>query len=168
MPPCRIGISPFENRIHYHTKKRPGQPCHAKGLCAGLRKNPLPRARFMLLCRLARCAHAFLGSSMAEPSTVNRVVAGSSPARGASLFEGVPFGAPPLKIRAFSSAGERCLHTAEVAGSKPATPTIAKLQVRQGKASGLLLFSKGSKNGNLQINLQIAHGYVRFSKASAP
>ena len=31
-------------------------------------------------------------------------------------------------IRAFSSAGERCLHTAEVTGSNPVTPTSHRYQ----------------------------------------
>ena len=30
-------------------------------------------------------------------------------------------------LRAISSAGERCLHTAEVAGSNPASPTLEKI-----------------------------------------
>ena len=46
-------------------------------------------------------------------------------------------------LRAISSAGERCLHTAEVAGSKPASPTLCNpppFLAEADKLPGLCIF----------------------------
>ena len=67
------------------------------------------------------CA-VFLGSSTAEPSAVNRVVVGSNPTRGASIFQGRLIAA--LLIGAYSAAGAHFLHTEGATGSNPVTPTM--------------------------------------------
>ena len=79
--------------------------CKARGLCYTLaRREPL---RFRL----------FLGSSAVEHSTVNRMVAGSNPARGASwLFFSVrpcsqPFSTPPQPIVSLSLSACVCATT---------------------------------------------------------
>ena len=58
-----------------------------------------------------------LDSSMVEHPAVNRVVAGSSPARGAIIFQ---------KLRAHSSAAEQSAHNRSVPGSNPGGPTTNK------------------------------------------
>ncbi len=68
----------------------------------------------------------FLGSSMAEPSTVNRVVVSSSLTRGASILWGRHAAALSLKgcyCWAVSSGGEHYLDTVGVTGSIPVSPT---------------------------------------------
>ena len=83
------------------------------------------------------CA-VFLGSSTAEPSAVNRVVVGSNPTRGASIFQGRLIAA--LLIGAYSAAGAHFLHTEGATGSNPVTPTMK----RKGQghfASGLMCVS---------------------------
>src|SRR5450631_4891230 len=89
--------------------KRPTNPCRAEGLHPLLRlrrSGPFPalqglRALLYAAGREPLRFRLFLGSSAVEHSTVNRMVAGSNPARGAKLavlfvlHHSQPFSTPP-------------------------------------------------------------------------
>lgn len=77
------------------------------------------RLPYNTFLRAAR--RTFLGSSTAEHPAVNRRVVGSNPTRGA-IF--IITAAQAAFIWAYGAAGARFLHTEEVTGSNPVTPTI--------------------------------------------
>ncbi len=77
------------------------------------------RLPYNTFLRAAR--RTFLGSSTAEHPAVNRRVVGSNPTRGAIFIISA---AQAAFIWAYGAAGARFLHTEEVTGSNPVTPTI--------------------------------------------
>jgi hypothetical protein len=93
------------------------------------------------------------------------MVAGDRPDRFTAPFRDGIFVLP----RAISSAGERCLHTAEVAGSKPASPTskgtILRVQPQNAESvatlSSLLLTTVVilTRGGKQQVGMRLEKGY---------
>ena len=85
--------------------------------------------------------------------------------RGQAVRQGPAKPLSPVRFRsspptwAIGAAGARFPDTEEATGSIPVSPTITKPQVRRGKASDLLLFSKGSKNVFLDCDCGFARSY---------
>ena len=86
-----------------------------------LKKSSCQSQRLPYNTFLRAARRTFLGSSTAEHPAVNRRVVGSNPTRGAIFI--IP-AAQAAFIWAYGAAGARFLHTEEVTGSNPVTPTI--------------------------------------------